>query len=151
MREYVQQLRAVPNELEQLVGGLSEAQLTTAYIAGEWTVAQNVHHLADSQMLLFMRFKWVLTQDKPFLQPLDQELWARTPDARDANVGPSLLMIRGVHERWAGLITALPDDNALWLRTGHQPEYGDQTLEAIAAYAAQHGFLHIEQIKKTLP
>lgn len=144
----IDRMRHVNFELERLVRGLSETELTTAYLPGEWTVAQNVHHLADSQLLLYMRFKLILTEDNPPLKGNDQDAWATTPEAMDANITPSLAIIRGVHFRWANLMEALTEEQ--WGRIGQHSEYGAMTLQQIGVYAAEHGYLHVAQITQTL-
>lgn len=143
-----QKFRHLPDQFAALVNSLNDEQLTTRYLENEWTAAQNVHHLADSQMALFFRFKCILLEDHPTLQPFDQEEWASTPDSTSSNIADSLAIIRGVHRRWADLIETL--DAADWERTGYHPESGELTLLALAEYAAQHGYVHIEQIKKTV-
>jgi hypothetical protein len=147
-RVWSERLRTVADELETLVKELTHEQLTTPYLPGEWTVAQNIHHLADAQMTLFFRFKLIVLADYPTVVPFDQNIWAETPDATNANIADSLGIIRGVHRRWAVLAESL--DDAAWARTGYHPESGDITPDDILSYAARHGELHVEQIAKIL-
>ncbi len=141
-------LRALPAEISALVDGLTADQLTAPHMPGEWTVAQNVHHLAEAQMMLYGRFKLILLEDTPPLKPFDQDDWAATADATTANIQPALGLLEGVHQRWADLIESMrPED---WSRYGDHPETGQVDLYKLAGYAAEHGYLHIAQIRQTL-
>jgi hypothetical protein len=144
----IARLASLPALLCELVNGLSVAQLTTHYLAGEWTVAQNVHHLGDSHMNSFIRVKLILTEDHPTLRPYDQDAWALTPEANDPDLTPSLTLLTGLHARWVRLFSAL--DAAQWRRTGFHPENGDVLLEDILTTYAAHGEAHIDQIRRTL-
>jgi hypothetical protein len=141
-------LRGLPERLEALVSRLTSEQLTTVYEPGEWTIAQNVHHLADSQMALFMRFKWIVMEDYPTLKPLEQDDWAKSVDATSAEIGASLAILTGLHHRWAQLAESL--DDAAWARMGYHPENGDTRLDDLFAYAVHHGHMHIDQITRAL-
>ena len=89
----IDKIRRLPGQIEALVSGLSAAQLTTHFLASEWTVAQNVHHLADSHMNSYIRCKLILTEEKPPLKPYDQDAWANLPDAQSADLSASLLLL----------------------------------------------------------
>jgi len=148
MKEIVADLRSAPHELASLVAGLSAEQLTTQYISGEWTIAQNIHHLADSQLTLFFRFKLVLLVENPVLQPFDQDEWALSSDSMHPDISGSLAIISGVHSRLAYLVDELQDEQLE--RTGLHPENGTIVLKELAAYIANHAYLHIEQIKQSM-
>lgn len=144
----IERLRALPERLEALVAGLRDTDLYTPYLAGEWTVAQNVHHLADSHMNAFIRLKLLLTEDRPTLKPYHQDMWAATPDAMNLPVESSLALLRGLHARWAVLFESLSDDQ--WQRSGFHPENGDITAEDLLRTYAGHGEAHLDQITRTL-
>ena len=136
---------ALPDQLEALVNGLSEAQLYTHFLANEWTVAQNVHHLADSHMNAFIRMKLTATEEHPTLKPYDQDVWAVTADY-DGSISDSLLIIRGLHARWVRLLESITD----WGRSAFHPENGEMTLATMLRYYAAHGAGHLDQITRTL-
>jgi len=144
----VKRFRQLPGYIEALVRHLNYEQLTTVYIKDQWTIAQNVHHLADSQSALFFRFKLLLLQDNPTVQPFDQDDWANTAEATSADVMTSISILRGLHHRWADLIESLSDEE--WIRPGHHPETGQLTVGGIASYASNHGYVHIDQINQVL-
>ena len=103
----IDKIRRLPGQIEALVSGLSAAQLTTHFLASEWTVAQNVHHLADSHMNSYIRCKLILTEEKPPLKPYDQDAWANLPDAQSADLSASLLLLRCVAPPLPKLMTMI--------------------------------------------
>ncbi|MEZ4674178.1 MAG: DinB family protein [Caldilineaceae bacterium] len=144
----MEKIRRLPQQIADLVADLSEEQLATHYLAGEWTVAQNVHHLVDSHMNSYIRCKLIATEDHPTLKPYDQEQWAQFADAQATDVSGSLLMLAQLHQRWVSFWETLPSE--AWPRTGFHPENGTVTLETQLASYADHGQAHIDQITRTL-
>ena len=128
-RELIGQIRELPARLRERVSGLSNTQLTTHFQAGEWTVAQNVHHLADSHMNSFVRMRLILTEERPTLKPYDQDLWAELADSGTIALEESLSILDGLHRRWVRLFESL--DDAAWRRAGLHPENGEGTIEDI--------------------
>lgn len=144
----IEKIKRLPSQLELLVGGLSYAQLHTHFLADEWTVAQNVHHLADSHMNSFIRIKLILTEDHPTVRPYDQDAWAVTADYAHTPISESLTLLRGLHSRWATLFEHLSEEQ--WARTGLHPENGVITVEGLLRDYAAHGEGHLDQITRTL-
>ena len=147
-RPLIEAIRRLPAQLEALVAPLSPDDLITPFLAGEWSVAQNVHHLADSHMNSFIRLKLILSEQHPTLKPYDQDAWAAMPDSNHADIEDSLLLLRGLHRRWTALFDSL--DEAAWARTGFHPANGDQSAEDLLRSYAAHGEGHLDQINRTL-
>jgi hypothetical protein len=147
-RELIDTIGALPERLAARVRGLSDEQLTTHFLAHEWTVAQNVHHLGDSHMNSFIRLKLILTEEHPTLRPYDQDEWAKTPEANSPEIEISLRLLAGLHARWVMLFEGLSE--AEWARTGYHPENGDMSVEDILQVYAAHGEGHLDQIARTL-
>jgi hypothetical protein len=145
---YIARIRRLPQQVAELTAPLSAQQLTTPFLDGEWSVAQNVHHLADSHMNSYVRLKLILTEEKPLLRPYDQELWAMTAEANLADVSASLTLLAGLHQRWCALFESLDEDQ--WLREGIHPESGPVTPLSLAKSYAQHGEDHLDQMQRTL-
>jgi hypothetical protein len=144
----IEKFQLLPVHVKQLVDGLSPEQLTTHYLVGEWSVAQNVHHLFDAHANGYVRCKLVATEEHPRLKPYDQDEWAVLPDAAQADIAPSLTLLTHLHARWVLFWQYLPDD--AWQRTGLHPEVGTVTLESLLATYADHGAAHLRQISQTL-
>ncbi|HJZ48828.1 MAG TPA: putative metal-dependent hydrolase [Roseiflexaceae bacterium] len=147
-RELIEKIRVLPAQLRARVSGLTDEQLTTHFVAGEWTVAQNVHHLADSHMNSFIRTRLILTEERPALKPYDQDRWAELADSGTTALEESLSILEGLHRRWVRLFESL--DEAAWRRAGTHPEIGEITLDDILRIYAAHGEGHIDQIDRTL-
>lgn len=147
-RQRIETIRRFPEQFAELVSGLSETDLNTAYMAGEWTVSQNVHHVADSHMNAFIRFKLIYTEDNPNLKPYDQNMWAELPDSHHLPIDYSLSILRGLHARWCALLDSLQDGD--WSRSGYHPENGVITLDDLLRTYSRHGEAHIDQVQRTL-
>jgi hypothetical protein len=139
----VDRIRVAPDELRASVSGLSDVQLDTPYRDGGWTPRQIAHHVADSHLNAFVRFKLALTESKPTIKPYDQVEWAKLPDAA-LPVAPSLEIVDGVHERWVRILEALaPADFAKALV---HPEIGVIDLDYLLQLYAWHGRHHATQV-----
>jgi hypothetical protein len=147
-RKLIEKIRELPERLREKVSGLNDEQLTTHFLANEWTVAQNVHHLADSHMNSFVRMRLILTEERPTLKPYDQDRWAELADSGTTALEESLSTLAGLHRRWVRLFESL-DEADRW-RSGLHPENGEMTIDDILRVYAAHGEGHIDQIERTL-
>jgi hypothetical protein len=146
--ELIEKIRRLPEQVAGLVNSLSDEQMTTHFIDGEWTVAQNVHHLCDSHMNSYIRCKLMLTEENPTLRPYDQDVWAALPDASGADVVASLSLLTGLHARWTTFWQNLQDED--WERPGFHPADGPVDLALQLRLYAEHGEAHLRQIGNTL-
>ena len=142
--ELIAQIAACPARLRAAVDGLDDAQLDTPYREGGWTVRQVVHHVADSHMNAYVRFKLGVTENNPTIKPYDEKTWAETVDGRTAPLEVSLPVIEGVHKRWVQFLRSL--DDAALARTIHHPERGPMTLTDLLQLYAWHGRHHTAHI-----
>lgn len=142
----IEQIAGLPALLRDAVEGLSEQELGRSYREGGWTVRQVVHHLADSHINAYCRFRLGITEDHPAIRPYDEGRWAELPDVAATPVEVSLGIVDGVHARLAALLKSLrPEDFA---RTVYHPE-GERTLtldELLGEYS-WHGRHHVEHIR----
>ncbi len=146
----IQAIRDLPAQLRALAQGLSAEQLTTAYDAPEWTIAQNIHHLADTHMVCLRRFKLILTSPRFQFTSYDVNAIAEYPDAKDADIELSLRLLEGLQARWAILLENLTE--AEWGKIGiaSSPDRPDMSIEQLAFAYAQHGLNHLRQIQDVL-
>jgi hypothetical protein len=143
-REWIDQIERCPAQLRAAVQGLTDEQLDTPYRPGGWTVRQVVHHLPDSHMNAYVRFRLGLTEETPRIKAYLQEPWASLPDARTAPVGLSLDLLDALHRRWVALLRALgPED---FRRTIDHPESGLLTLGQLLSSYAWHGRHHVAHV-----
>lgn len=144
----IEKIRQLPAQVEALIAGLSDDQLTTRPLPKEWSVAQNVHHLFDSHANSYIRCKLIASEENPLLKPYDQDQWAAFADASQADVSTSLALLKGLHTRWVRFWQSLPED--AWQRTGTHPEAGVVTLERQLISYSEHGEAHLRQIGEVL-
>ncbi|MEZ4727413.1 MAG: DinB family protein [Caldilineaceae bacterium] len=145
--EQIEKIRQLPAQLRALVKVLSPEQLTTHYLPNEWTVAQNIHHLADAHMNSFVLFKLMLSEEKPPLKGYNPDVWANMVDANHADLEPSLRLLEGLHERWVQLLASLTE--ADFARIGVSTR-GERTIDDYLRIYGNHGEAHIDQIQRTL-
>jgi hypothetical protein len=141
--EGIELIAAAPENLRRAVYGLGESQLDTPYRPGGWTVRQVVHHLPDSHMNAYVRFKLALTEEQPAIKTYQEARWAETADAR-APIDISLTLLEALHQRWVLLMKGMgPGDFG---RTLMHPESGIRTLDAMLGMYAWHGRHHTAHI-----
>ena len=141
---YLNDIEEAPARLRAAAKGLTEAQLGTPYRDGGWTVRQVVHHVPDSHMNAFIRFKLALTEDEPTIKPYAEDRWAELGDVAATPVETSLCLLECLHRRWVNLLLSLTAEQ--WKRTFHHPEIGAMTLEKTVAMYAWHGRHHVAHI-----
>ena len=143
-RRAMDDIEAAPARLRAAVEGLSPEQLDTPYRRDGWTVRQVVHHLADSHLNAYTRFKLALTEEEPTVKPYDETRWAELTDARTAPVEISLALLESLHRRWVLLLRSLaPAD---FKRRFRHPELGVVSLDKNLALYAWHGRHHVAHI-----
>jgi uncharacterized damage-inducible protein DinB len=141
---FVEQIAAAPDLLRRAVERLSDAQLDTRYRPGGWTVRQVVHHLPDSHMNGYVRFKLALTEPEPVIKSYEEDRWAEIPDARTGPIALSLDLLAAVHRRWVASWQAIPPES--FARTYRYPEGAAMTLDQMLALYAWHGRHHTAHI-----
>ena len=143
-KELIEQIAETPVKVRAAVKGFSEQQFDTPYREGGWTVRQVVHHLADSHMNAYIRFKLAMTEDEPTIKTYTQERWAETIDSQTAPAEVSLSLLDGVHHRLAMLLRAM--SAADFTRKFNHPEHGKMTLERLLGLYVWHGRHHAAHI-----
>lgn len=146
---HIDVLAALPAQLAASVHGLTAAQLDTPYRDGGWTVRQVVHHVPDSHMNAYVRFKLALTEPSPTIRPYDEASWARLSDVREVPVETSLALLDALHARWVALLRGMSD--ADFARGYVHPDHGRLVPldEALAMYAwhSRHHLAHVTRLR----
>jgi len=140
----IQIISALPSKFINLLGGWTEEQYDTHYRPDGWTVRQLVHHVADSHINAYVRFRLALTEDNPTIKPYKEDRWAELPDAKTADVDLSLQLMKNTHLRWVILMNSM--DAADLARTYTHPDTGrsvrlDQVI-ALYAWHSEHHYQH---------
>jgi hypothetical protein len=137
-------IEQTPSNLRAAVKGLSAEQLDTPYRPEGWTVRQLTHHVPDSHLNAYIRFKLALTEDDPTIKPYAEDRWAQLADTQTTPVEVSLTLLDSLHSRWIRLLRSLtPED---WKRTFRHPEMGEVSLEKNLALYSWHGRHHVAHI-----
>jgi DinB superfamily len=148
-RALIGEIAEAPANLRAAVKGLSEAQLDTPYRPGGWTVRQVTHHVPDSHMNAYVRFKLALTENEPAIKAYEQQLWAELPDTKETPIEVSLAMLDSLHDRWVRLLRSITPEQ--WKRSFRHPELGLVTLErnlALYAWHGKHHVAHVSELRK---
>jgi hypothetical protein len=143
-RRYFDQIAEAPGKLRTAVAGLSPQQLDTPYRPGGWTVRQVVHHVPDSHLNAYIRFKWTLTEHEPMIKAYDEKAWANTAEIAGTPIEVSLALLENLHKRWVSLLRHMkPDDFGRKLK---HPELGIVELDRYLAMYAWHSQHHVAHI-----
>jgi hypothetical protein len=145
---FIEDIEKAPRALRAAVEGLSPQQVETPYREGGWTVRQVVHHVPESHMNAYIRFKLALTEDEPTIKPYEQQLWAELGDVQDTPIEVSLALMDPLHDRWVRLLRSMNADD--WKRNFRHPELGVVPLEknlALYAWHSRHHVAHITELR----
>lgn len=143
--EMIGEIERAPAALRSAIAGLAEGQLEAPYRDGGWTVRQLVHHLPDSHMNAYVRFKLALTEDEPTIKPYAEDRWAGLADSRSTPLEVSLTLLESLHRRWVVLLRSLNSED--WKRSFRHPAYKEPvSLEGNLALYAWHGKHHVTHI-----
>ncbi|MES2431602.1 MAG: putative metal-dependent hydrolase [Bacteroidota bacterium] len=150
LREWINDIKNLPQHLENAVLNLDEAQIDTPYRPGGWTVKQLVHHVADSHMNAYIRFKLGLTEDNPTIKPYEQDLWAEMADTKNLPINISLTILHAVHIRLTEILKNIKPEE--WDRTVVHPEHGRQMtlyyLLGMYAWHSKHHTAHVTALRE---
>jgi uncharacterized damage-inducible protein DinB len=143
------EIASTPEKVRAALKGLNDAQLDTPYRDGGWTVRQVAHHLPDSHMNAYIRWRLALTENEPTIKPYEESAWAKLEDAAHAPVEVSLRLLEPLHERWVRLLHSVKPEQ--FARTFRHPDHGVRTLDwmlFLYAWHGQHHTAHITELRK---
>ena len=147
-RACIDAIAQTPGQLRSAIAGLDERALSRRYREGGWTIREVVHHVPDSHMHAYVRFKFALTEDAPSIKAYDEQRWALLPDVTLVAPDVSVNLLDALHQRWVALLRRLTEDQ--FRRRYLHPELGPVALyEALALYA-WHGRHHTAHVRQAL-
>jgi uncharacterized damage-inducible protein DinB len=147
IQKWIHDISILPSELKDKVAALTEDELNVTYRDGGWSIRQVIHHLADSHMNSFIRFKLTLTEELPTVKTYDESAWATQIDSL-GTVTPSLQIIEGLHIRWVSLLTSLSEQELS--KEFNHPELGRISLYKTLALYSWHCRHHLAHIQLAL-
>jgi hypothetical protein len=142
--DLIEKIEQLPQKLEAVVSKLTDIQLDTHIGEGKWTIRQISHHIADGNMNACTRMKLIATEEKPILKPYNQDQWAALADCKSSPIEPTLMILKGLHERWVIFLRSLPETS--WTREGIHLENGKVSLFDVLKTYSNHGESHLQQI-----
>lgn len=150
LNRWMETIEHLPLKMREAINGLNADQLDTTYRQDGWTLRQVVHHVADSHMNAYIRFKLALTEENPTIRPYFEERWAELPEAKYGNIEVSLRLLEALHNRWSIMLRNMRSVD--WSRTYYNPEkqFTFRLDECLALYAwhSMHHVAHITETRK---
>ena len=146
----IQQVAELPAQLTAAARAVGGVDLEQPYRPGGWNGRQVIHHVADSHINAYVRFRLALTEENPTIKPYEESAWTELPDVAATPITVSLALLEALHTRWVSLLHHLTDEQ--WQRTFYHP--GNQrtsTLDQTLALYAWHGQHHLGHLKLLLP
>lgn len=144
-RKMIDDIATQPARFREAVRGWTDTQLDTPYRPGGWTVRQVIHHVPESHLNSYVRFKWTLTENEPTIKPYDQDAWSALPDSK-LPIEMSLRLLETLHVRWVELLRCITPDQ--WQRRFHHPESGTMNLDRLLQLYVWHGNHHLAHITR---
>jgi uncharacterized damage-inducible protein DinB len=152
LKQWIIDIQYLPQHLENAVVNLDEVQLHTPYRDEGWTLHQVVHHVADSHMNAFIRFKLGLTENHPTIKPYVEYLWANLADVKKVPVNVSITLLHAVHIRWLALLNSLSEKD--FSKTVFHPEHNKEMslwyLLGLYAWHGRHHTAHITSLRERM-
>jgi DinB superfamily len=150
--EWIADIVALPQLLREAVAGLTDIQLDTPYRDGGWSLRQVVHHVADSHINAYTRYKLAATEDNPTIRPYEEHIWAELPDAKHEAVEVSLALLDALHHRWAIHLKNMSDDdfNRTFYHPGSQRNFRLDFNLGLYSWHGKHHLAHITTTKARL-
>ena len=148
-QQAIDAIAETPAKMRAAVKGLNDAQLDTPYREGGWTVRQVAHHVPDSHMNAYVRFKLALTEEEPTIKPYAEDRWAELADGKSAPVEVSLALLDSLHDRWVRMLRSVKTEE--FARTFRHPEHGVRTLDwmlFLYEWHGRHHTAHITELRK---
>ena len=150
-RKLIEDIAQTPAALRAAVKGLTPEQIETPYRDGGWTVRQVAHHVPESHMNAYIRFKLGLTEENPTIKPYMEDRWANLPDVKATPIEVSLSLLEPLHDRWVRMLKAIRPEE--WKRTFNHPEMGEVSLEknlCLYSWHGRHHVAHITELRKRM-
>ena len=150
--EWLATIKFLPQALEHAIANLDEYQLQTPYRDGGWTVHQVVHHVADSHMNAYIRFKLGATEDTPTIKTYNEKAWAQTADVQHLPVNISITLLYSLHQRWYEFLKSLEEND--WQKKVYHPEHQKEIslwfLLGLYDWHSRHHTAHINSLRERM-
>ena len=151
IEQFIDTIRTFPEQIFNLVEGLSDADLALTYREDSWTIKQIVHHVFDSHMNALLRFKLALTEENPTITPYNEAAFAKLVDY-NLPLKTTLHAIYGVHQHWVQVIVGMKNEDfdRTFFHPEHQQSISLKTILATYNWHCKHHLAHIKIAKKQI-
>ncbi len=146
---WISEIEALPGQIKKATAHLTDEELNQTYRPGGWTLRQVVHHVPDSHINAYIRFKQAITEDVPVIRPYYEERWAETEEARDGDITLSIELLTGLHQRWVAFLRTLKAED-YQRKYIHPAQNKELTLSIMLGMYAWHGKHHLAHITNTI-
>lgn len=149
---WIDEIEHLPHQIRNAVGDLNQQQLEIPYRPGGWTIRQVIHHLPDSHMNSYIRFRWALTEDKPTIKAYYEDRWAELQDAKHGSIDMSLILLEAIHIRWSVLLRSmtLEQFHRCFIHPETRKEVGLDESIGLYAWHGKHHLAHIDNCIKEI-
>ncbi|HNQ12017.1 MAG TPA: putative metal-dependent hydrolase [Bacteroidia bacterium] len=148
LKSWIEIIKTLPSRLKSSVANLNTDQLNTPYRPEGWTITQVIHHLADSHINSYIRFKLALTENNPTIKPYEEADWAKLPDSNLLPIEVSLNLLEALHTRWTFMLDRMTDED--FSRTFFHPEtktsFELKKVCALYAWHCEHHLAHVTSL-----
>src|SRR2546423_1528509 len=145
-QKFIAQYKDGYDEVAAALEGFPADKLAAHPIAGKWSAAEIVHHLADSETTSGLRLRRLLAEDHPLIQGYDQDTYADRLNYNQREIGPSLDAFRGTRSSTAQLFDFMSNED--WQREGTHSESGSYSADGWLKIYAAHAHNHAAQIRR---
>jgi hypothetical protein len=146
---WISEIEALPKQIKAATVNLSEEELNQTYRPGGWTLRQVIHHIPDSHMNAYIRFKQAITEDIPVIRPYHEEKWAETEEGKNGDIQMSIDLLTSLHQRWVAFLKTLNQED--YQRKYIHPAHGKElTLANMLGMYAWHGKHHLAHLTSTI-
>lgn len=150
LQQHLDDIEILPVKLKAAVKGLTEEQLNTPYRPDGWTVKQVVHHVCDSHLNSYIRFKWALTEDTPTIKTYIQSKWAGLKEYELLSIDDSLTFLEALHKRLITLLRSLTNDELEreFIHPEMKTKIKLRNNIALYAWHSKHHTAHISSLRE---
>lgn len=149
IEEWLESISSLGQRLRAICENLEDDDLKKTYRLGSWNIRQLIHHLVDSHINAYVRYKWALTENKPSIKAYNEVKWAELEDGKNAPIDMSLDLLEALHKRWIYSLRSLNDSD--FERGYYHPDDKEDVIiaEFIGRYS-WHGEHHLAHVKQAL-
>lgn len=143
--EKLERFVAHGREFQDVLSTIPEAHRHTS-VAGGWSAAYVVHHMADAELHFASRYLHAIGDINPNIVPFDEEAYPERVNYALRKVKTSLAALVGIRAMAYEVLTNATE--ADWNKISNHPELGQVTLSQLFEKADSHILGHTQQLRE---